>query len=162
MIVNSSSLRSRHTALTDSTRDSSALSALPPLQQSNGHDAADEDHASHQATAARAAESLFHLGEPEGPDEAPSGAHDVDKDADAGAMLDHAVDGVGDEHGGDDLLADSGDGDADLRTRISEELEGGCIWECLTIGVTFHTPSAACWRRTLKMIRPTMTRTNPM
>jgi len=107
-------LPSRNASLAYSSRDSSALAALSPLQQGDGNDAADEDHASHQATAARAAKSLFHVGEPEGADEAPSGAHDVDEDADAGAVLDHAVNGVGDEDGGDDLVANRGDGDADL------------------------------------------------
>lgn len=90
------------------------LTALSPLQQRNGYDADDEDHASHQATTARAAESLFHIGEPEGTDETPGGADDVDEHANAGAVLDHAVDGVGDEDRGDDLVTDGGDGNADL------------------------------------------------
>ena len=107
-------------ALAQSSGDSRGLAALAPLQQSNGYDANDEDHASHQTTTARAAESLLHVGEPEGADEAPSGADDVDEDADAGTVLDHAVDGVGDEDGGDDLVADGGDGDTDLGIAISE------------------------------------------
>jgi hypothetical protein len=112
-----------HAALTYSSRDASGLAALAPLQQSDGYDAADEDHASHQTAAAGAAESLFHVREPERPDEAPSRADDVDEDADAGTVLDHAVDGVGDENGGDDLVADGGDGNADLGVGVSKEVQ---------------------------------------
>lgn len=90
------------------------------MQESNGDDAEEEDHASHQATTARAAESLFHVGEPEGADEAPCGADDVDEDADAGAVLDHAVNGVSDKDSSDNLVADGGDGDTDLEIGISE------------------------------------------
>ena len=120
-----------HAALAYSSRDSSGLAALSPLQQSDGHDAEDKDHAGHQTAATGAAECLFHVGEPEGADEAPGGADDVDEDADAGAVLDHAVDGVGDEDGGDDLVADGGDGDADLKGRVSGEFNGRCGRRCL-------------------------------
>ena len=34
-------------------------------------------------------------------------------------MLDHTVDGVGDEDSGDNLVADGGDGDADLGMGVS-------------------------------------------
>jgi hypothetical protein len=39
-------------------------------------------------------------------------------------VLDHAVDGVGDEDGGDDLVADGGDGDADLRMELVRKVKG--------------------------------------
>lgn len=103
-----------NSALAQHSRDIVALAALSPLQESDGHDADEEDHSSHQTTAARAAEGLFHVGEPEGTDETPSGADDVDEDANAGAVLDHAIDGVGDKDGSDDLVANGRDGDADL------------------------------------------------
>jgi hypothetical protein len=35
-------------------------------------------------------------------------------------VLDHAVDGVGDKDGSDNLVADGGDGDTDLEIGISE------------------------------------------
>jgi len=38
-------------------------------------------------------------------------------------VLDHTVDGVGDKDGGDDLVADGGDGDADLGIGVSKEVE---------------------------------------
>lgn len=107
-------LPGRNATLAYSSRDASGFAALAPLKQSDGHDADEEDHAGHQTAAARAAERLFHSRVPEGADEAPSRADDIDEDADAGAVLDHAVDGVGDEDGGDDLVADGGDGDANL------------------------------------------------
>ena len=112
--VESILLPRRNSTLANRRGDAVVLAALSPLQQSDGYDADEEDHASHQAATARAAESLFHVGEPEGTDETPSGADDVDEHADAGAVLDHAVDGVGDKDGGDDLVADGGDSDADL------------------------------------------------
>ena len=126
--VDSLSLPGGHAALAYSGGDSRGLATLAPLQQSNGHDADEENHASHQTTAAGAAEGLFHVGEPEGADEAPGGADDVDEDADAGAVLDHAVDGVGDEDGGDDLVADGRNGDTDLRMGVSGEFNGGFDW----------------------------------
>ena len=129
--VDSLSLPGGHAALAYSGGDSRGLATLAPLQQSNGHDADEENHAGHQTTAAGATESLFHVGEPERADETPSGADDVNEDADAGAVLDHAVDGVGDEDGGDDLVADGGDGDADLKGRVSGEFNGRCGRRCL-------------------------------
>lgn len=113
-----------HAALAYSSRDASGLAALSPLKQSDGHDADKEDHAGHQTATAGAAERLFHFRVPERADEAPSGADDIDEDADAGAVLDHAVDGVGDEDGGDDLVADGGDGDADLRMELVRKVKG--------------------------------------
>lgn len=112
-------LPDRNGTLSNSSGNTSTLAALPPLQQSNRNDTEQEDHASHQAATARAAKSLFHIGEPEGTDESPGGADDIDEHADAGAVLDHAVDGIGDEDGGDDLVADCGDGDADLGIGVS-------------------------------------------
>lgn len=129
--VGSLLLPGRDTALADSGGDSRGLAALAPLQESNRHDADEENHTGHQTTAAGAAESLLHVGEPEGTDEAPSGADDVDEDADAGAMLDHAVDGVGDEDGGDNLVADGGDGDTDLGLGVSSDFNEGFDWSDL-------------------------------
>lgn len=121
-------------ALAYGGRDSRGLAALAPLQESNGNDADEENHAGHQTTAARAAEGLFHIREPEGTNEAPGGADDVDEDADARAVLDHAVDGVGDEDGGDDLVTDGGDGDTDLGMGVSGEFNGGYDWGELQSG----------------------------
>jgi hypothetical protein len=139
-MVSSSLLPNSHTTLTDSSRHASALAALPPLEQSNGHDAADEDHASHQTTTAGAAQILFHSGEPERSDESPSRAHDVDEHADAGAVLDHAVNSVSDKNGGDNLITDGGDGDANLRCELVMSFTRRQLEDVLTIGVMFHTP----------------------
>ena len=49
-------------------------------------------------------------------------------------MLDHAVDGVGDEDCGDDLVADGGDGDTDLGMGVSGEFNGGFDWGDLQSG----------------------------
>lgn len=69
--VDSLLLPGGHGALADSGGDSGGLATLAPLQQSNGHDADEEDHSSHQTSTAGAAESLLHVGEPEGADETP-------------------------------------------------------------------------------------------
>ena len=101
-------------ALADGSRETCALAPLAPLQTGDWDNADKENHTSHQTTAARAAQSILHVREPEGTEESPGRSDNVDEDADAGAVLDHAVDGVGDEDCGDDLVADGGDGDADL------------------------------------------------
>lgn len=100
-------------ALANGRRDACALVLLAPLQQGDGDDADEEDHTGHETSTAGAAQSLLHVREPERTEESPGGPDDVDEDADAGAVLDVAVDGVGDEDGGDDLVSDGGDGDAD-------------------------------------------------
>ena len=89
------------------------MAPLAPLQTGDWDNADKENHTSHQTTAARAAQSLLHVREPEGTEESPGRSDNVDEDADAGAVLDVAVDGVCDEDGGDDLISYGGDGNAD-------------------------------------------------
>lgn len=101
-----------------------SATALAPLEHSNGYNADDENQSRHQTSATRAAQRSLHIREPEGPDEAPGRADDVDEDADAGAVLDVAVDGVGDEDRGHDLVADGRDGDADLESVLVNGVMG--------------------------------------
>lgn len=102
------------TTLSHRSRDTSPLALLTPLQQGDGHDAGDEDQTCHETSTASLTERFVHICVPERTQESPSGAYDVDKDTNAGAVLDIAVNGVGDKNGGDDLVADGRDGDADL------------------------------------------------
>lgn len=96
------------------SRDASALALLAPLQQGGGDDADEEDQACQQTSASGDAKRVVHSCEPERSQESPGGAYDVDKDANAGTVLNVAINGVGDEHCGDDLVADGSNGDADL------------------------------------------------
>nr|POE77570.1 hypothetical protein CFP56_09217 [Quercus suber] len=103
----------RH-ALADRGRDLLAAAATgPPVQDGDGHPAAGEDDGDHDAAGRGAPDRVEHDGEPEGPDEAPGLADDADEDANARGMLDVAIDGVGNEDRGGDLVADRADGDAD-------------------------------------------------
>jgi len=83
-----------NSALADSGRDGCALTPLPPLQQGNGNNANEEDHTGHEATTARTAKSFLHIGEPEGTQERPGRSDDVDEHANAGAVLDTAINRV--------------------------------------------------------------------
>ena len=62
------------------------------------------------------------------PDKGPGTPDDIDEDADAGRVLGVTVDGVSDKDGGDDLVSDSGDGDADLFCIYISEMKQESWW----------------------------------
>lgn len=76
-----------------------------PLQHHDRNDRHTNHHRRRNARRLAVAGHSQQLGEPEGTNEAPDLTDKGDEDADGGSVGAVAVDGVGDEDGGDDLVA---------------------------------------------------------
>lgn len=94
------------------------LRATSELQKDSRDNAdTDNESAAHTSTT-RKSNILKKLREPEGADETPDLADKGDEDTDTGSFFLVAINGVGDEHCGDDLVADGGDGGTDERSDV--------------------------------------------
>ena len=76
------------------------------MQHRNRHPTTQKYEPSHNPSTPTPARTGKHIRKPKGSDEAPRTPDNVDEDADGSCVLDVAVDGVGDEDGGDDLVTD--------------------------------------------------------
>lgn len=110
-------LSRRHSGLPNRRALCRALATPPPLQGRHRYPRDDKNDTYHQTSTSRASEARLHIRKPERPNETPCRADEVDEDTDRCAVFDVRIDGVCDEDGGDDLVADRRDGHADLHTR---------------------------------------------